>query len=116
MDVSPLVRTFLLLFLPYVRRYDEHPACAFDPARLNFAIHVRMGDRQGLLGERPGYFRGLELFMETVSKEVVQKGQQPPLFHVFSETLYPCPPEDTGIFDEFPTWPVHQVRRTAKVL
>ena len=48
--------------------------------------------------------------MDTVSKEAARKELQPPLFHVFSETLFPCPPEDTGIFDEFPSWPVHQVR------
>ncbi|CAM9498525.1 unnamed protein product [Ectocarpus sp. 13 AM-2016] len=29
-----------------------------------------------------------------------------PLFHVFSETLSPCPSTATGLFDEFPTWPV----------
>ena len=56
------------------------------------------------------YFRFLETFMDTVSKEVVRKGLQPALFHVFSETRIPCPSEDTGLFDEFPSWPVHQVR------
>lgn len=69
-----------------------------------------MGDRRVMLGESPEYFHLLELFVDTVSKEVVRRGLEPPLFHVFSETLIPCPPEDTGTFHEFPSWPVHQVR------
>lgn len=69
-----------------------------------------MGDRRDILGESKEYFVLLELFMDTVSEEVVRKGLDPPLFHVFSETLMPCPSEDTGLFEEFPTWPVHQVR------
>lgn len=68
-----------------------------------------MGDRRVMLGEAKEYFHLLEMFMDTVSKEVVKMGLEPPLFHVFSETLIPCPPKDTGIFDEFPSWPVHQV-------
>lgn len=74
-------------------------------------MHVRMGDRRGFLGESLEYFHLLEVFMDTVTKEVVGKGLEPPLFHVFSETLVPCPTEETGLFDEFPTWPVHQVRK-----
>lgn len=70
-----------------------------------------MGDRRASLGASVEYFNLLELFMDTVSKEVVRKGLKPPLFHVFSETLIPCPTEDTGGFDEFPSWPVHQVWR-----
>ncbi|CAM9365547.1 unnamed protein product, partial [Laminaria digitata] len=70
--------------------YEEHPECAYDPARLNFAIHVRMGDRRVILGETREYFHLLEMFMDTVSKEVVRKGLEAPLFHVFSETLIPC--------------------------
>ena len=70
-----------------------------------------MGDRRHYFRheESEQYFILLELFMDTVSKEVVRKGLDPPVFHVFSETLVPCPSEDTGIFDEFPSWPVHQV-------
>ena len=68
-----------------------------------------MGDRRAILGDRLEYFSYLEKFMDTVSKEVIGRGLQPPLFHIFSETLVPCPSEDAGIFDEFPTWPVHQV-------
>lgn len=93
-----------------INRYDGNPECAYDPARLNFAIHVRMGDRPIQGEEGLDYFHLLELFMDTVSKEVVRKGLEPPLFHVFSETLIPCPSQDTGLFHEFPTWPVHQVR------
>ena len=53
--------------------------------------------------------------MTTVSHEVVGKGLEPPLFHIFSETLNPCPSGETGLFDEFPTWPVEldQVRDLA---
>ena len=53
--------------------------------------------------------------MTPVSQEVVGKGLELPLFHIFSETLIPCPSGETGLFDEFPTWPVEldQVRREA---
>lgn len=44
--------------------------------------------------------------MTTVSGQVGEKGLEPPRFHVFSETLLPCPSTETGTFDEFPTWPV----------
>lgn len=54
--------------------------------------------------------------MDTVSQEVVRKGLEPPRFHVFSETIKPCPSADFGLFDEFPTWPValDQVRKRKK--
>lgn len=48
----------------------------------------------------------LELIMDTISAEVVGRGLQTPLFHVFSETLAPCPSGEAGLFDEFPMWPV----------
>ena len=95
----------------YEQRYDETSECAYDPTRLNFAIHIRMGDRRDMLRASLEYFLFLEAFMDTVSKEVVRKGLQPPLFHAFSEALMPCPSEDMGTFDEFPVWPVHQVRK-----
>lgn len=87
-------------------RYDEAPECAFEPSRLNFALHVRMGDRRAI--ERPTleYFRLLETFMEAIREGVVEKGLNPPMFHVFSETLLPCPTADNATFDEFPVWPV----------
>ena len=93
-------------------RYDEEPACEFDSSRLNFAIHVRLGDRRAFHDGTVKYFELLDLFMNTVSHEVVEKGLAPPLFHVFSETVIPCPSEETGLFDEFPIWPVEldQVR------
>lgn len=71
-----------------------------------------MGDRREFQDGTLYYFQLLDLFMSTVSQEVVAKGLAPPLFHVFSETLIPCPPEETGLFEEFPTWPVEldQVR------
>lgn len=70
-----------------------------------------MGDRRAKLEESMEYFHRLELFMDTVSEEVARKGLEPPLFHVFTETLIPCPSEDAGIFDEFPSWPMQQVRK-----
>lgn len=65
-----------------------------------------MGDRRGIQEDNLDYFELLESFMDTVSREVVGLGQASPLFHVFSETLKPCPSADTGRFDEFPTWPL----------
>lgn len=65
-----------------------------------------MGDRRGVEEVDSDYFDLLESFMETVSREVVGLGHASPLFHVFSETLEPCPSADTGRFDEFPTWPL----------
>lgn len=87
-------------------RYDEDLECAYAPDRLNFGLHVRMGDRRAFQEGTLEYFELLEGFMDTVSTEVVNKGLQPPLFHIFSETLVPCPSLDTGLFDEFPAWPV----------
>eukprot|EP00903_Cladosiphon_okamuranus_P019865 g18259.t1 len=86
--------------------YDEVPKCAFDQGRLNFALHVRLGDRREFQDGSDEYFQLLEQIMNTITVEVVQRGLQAPLFHVFSETLVPCPPEETGLFDEFPRWPV----------
>lgn len=93
-------------------RYDENLDCAYDPTRLNVAIHVRMGDRREFQDGTLNYFRLLDVFMHTVSQTVVGKGLAPPLFHIFSETLLPCPSEQSGFFDEFPAWPVQldQVR------
>ena len=71
-----------------------------------------MGDRRAFQEGTLDYFELLDLLMDTVSQEVLQKGLNPPLFHVFSETVIPCPSEETGLFDEFPIWPVEldQVR------
>lgn len=71
-----------------------------------------MGDRRAFQAGSLEYFQLLDRFMITVSLEVVGKGLESPLFHIFSETLVPCPSEETGLFDEFPTWPVEldQVR------
>lgn len=55
--------------------------------------------------------------METVADEFRERGLPEPLFHVFSETLSPCPSTVTGQFDEFPTWPVELDRvRTPRSL
>lgn len=69
-------------------------------------MHVRMGDRRTFQDGSLDYFRHLEVFMHTVRQEVVGMGLETPLFHIFSETLVSCPSEETGLFDEFPTWPV----------
>lgn len=90
----------------YVDRYDENPKCSFDKDRLHFAVHVRMGDRREFQDGNAEYFRMLELIMATISAEVVGRGLSAPLFHVFSETVLPCPSGEAGLFEEFPTWPV----------
>ena len=71
-----------------------------------------MGDRREFQDGTLNYFRLLDVFMHTVSQTVVGKGLAPPLFHIFSETLLPCPSKQSGFFDEFPAWPVQldQVR------
>lgn len=89
-----------------MNRFHGNSNCGYSTNRLNIALHVRMGDRRELQATLPEYFRLLELFMDTVSTEVVGMGLEPPLFHVFSETLMPCPSADTGRFDEFPAWPL----------
>lgn len=65
-----------------------------------------MGDRREFQDGNLEYFQLLELVMSTIEAEVVDKGLPKPLFHIFSETLVPCPSGETGLFDEFPTWPV----------
>lgn len=89
-----------------LHRYDENPKCEYSDTRLNVAIHVRMGDRREFQDGSLGYFQLLDLLMDKFSLEVVGKGLEQPLFHIFSETVIPCPPEHTGLFEEFPTWPV----------
>lgn len=69
-------------------------------------MHVRMGDRHKFTDMHPEYFEHLEEVMSTISQEVTRKGLAQPLFHIFSETVMTCPWDDTGLFDEFPTWPV----------
>ncbi|CAN0180876.1 unnamed protein product [Scytosiphon promiscuus] len=86
--------------------YDESPHCRYDGSRLHFAMHVRMGDRRKFTDMHADYFGFLEELMSAISREVIQKGLAEPLFHVFSETVAQCPSEETGFFEEFPTWPV----------
>lgn len=101
---------------PHCPRYDENPKCSFGKDRMHFALHVRMGDRREFQDGNLEYFQLLELIMKTIAEEVVYMGLPKPLFHIFSETLAPCPSEETGLFDEFPTWPVSldQVRKAQK--
>lgn len=72
-----------------------------------------MGDRRAFQDGSDEYFEMLEDMTDVISTEVVGKGLPEPLFHVFSETLMPCPSEETGLFEEFPTWPLgtEEVRR-----
>ena len=48
----------------------------------------------------------LDKLIFAVSEAVEAEGQLSPQFHVFSETVEPCPSEETGAFDEFPDWPL----------
>ncbi|CAN0162597.1 unnamed protein product [Ectocarpus fasciculatus] len=86
--------------------YDENPRCHFEDNRFNFAVHIRMGDRRAYYDGNPQYFRNVELITETVTDEFRRRGLPEPMFHLFSETLNPCPSAVTGLFDEFPTWPI----------
>ena len=88
----------------YCARYDEHPACDFTEGALNFAVHVRMGDRRTFQLTENEYFERLENIMSTLSAEVVEKGLPEPMFHVFSEVEVPCPSGQPSVFDEFPVW------------
>lgn len=105
-----MVTVFLFSFT--FCRYDEDLQCAFDPTRLNFAVHVRLGDRIASAESLAQHFRLLEELMDTITNVMRENGLQTALFHVFSETKEPCPSPETGLFDEFPTWPVEidQVR------
>lgn len=92
-------------------RYNEtqEEACGgYESSELNFALHVRMGDRRDMEGATPAYFSLLEDFMEVVTEGVVGRGHAAPTFHVFSEALYPCPSQENGTFHEFPLWPVER--------
>ncbi|CAN0282812.1 unnamed protein product [Ascophyllum nodosum] len=65
-----------------------------------------MGDRRPAKRDQLRYFKQIEVFMTTVSEVVLEQGMQPPLFHIFTETALPCPDPKTGLFPEFPMWPV----------
>lgn len=70
-------------------------------------MHLRLGDRSKLIEEDFNeYVALLEAFMDKVTKSLVSRGHDKPVFHVFSETSLPCPSSGSGIFDELPTWPV----------
>lgn len=59
------------------------------------------------------YRRRLDKLMFAVSAAVEAGWQSSPLFHIFSETVEPCPAEETGAFDELPDCPLegNEVRR-----
>lgn len=94
-------------------RYNEIPECGYKSDQLNFAMHVRMGDRRAIQGGlNDDYFVYLQKFMDDVTEAVVSKGLESPMFHIYTQTLFPCPSRTTGLFKEFPLWPVEmdQVR------
>ena len=119
-DKSHAEKRALWSFKPrplYLVRYDEVPDCGYKPTQMNFAMHVRMGDRRAIQGGLDNdYFTYLHRFMDDVTEAVVSKGLEPPMFHVYTQTLLPCPSRDTGLFVEFPLWPVEmdQVRIVCK--
>lgn len=103
----------LVFFLSVFARYDHEPHCRYNHNKLNFAVHVRLGDRvQFLTDTESVYLEYLERFMDHVTESVVLRGLDPPMFHIFSETANPCPSTVNGTFAEFPSWPVEmeQVR------
>ena len=66
-----------------------------------------MGDRTSIQGDpHSSYFDRLHDFMDVVTEAVVAKGLFAPMFHIFTETKLPCPSGETGVFPEFPAWPV----------
>lgn len=87
-------------------RYDQAPDCSYGSSELNFALHLRMGDRREIEQVTFEYFEYLDDFMDTVTQAVLDKGRDAPMFHVFSEALMPCPSTVNGTFAEFPLWPV----------
>ena len=95
-------------------RFNHAPECMYSslPQELDFAIHVRLGDRTTYVnGFEADYMDKIQTFMDTVANAVTRRGFDSPRFHVFSETFYPCPQEESRTFREFPAWPVeeHQV-------
>ena len=90
-----------------LNRYDQRPQCSYGSSQLDFAIHVRLGDRSKLIVEDfEAYIVLLESFMDTVTESVLDRGLDKPVFHVFSETSVPCPSLANGTFAEFRMWPV----------
>jgi len=87
-------------------RYDENPPCDYGDGGLDFAIHVRMGDRRMYQSGTLEYLKMMERIMDQISEAVSEKGLETPVFHVFSETVRRCPSEEAGLFEEFPTWAV----------
>lgn len=67
-----------------------------------------MGDRRVIQDIPDDYFKRLEELMETITSTVLESGLAVPLFHVFTETLMPCPSSETGTFDEMPQWHVNK--------
>lgn len=91
----------------------EPPTCPYSKDRLDFAIHVRLGDRAlGRGGEKgavaiPEPYEGhLSQLMDTIAEEMASYQPLLPMFHIFTETEHPCPSGDNGTFPEFPNWPV----------
>lgn len=108
LDTILATQTFHTFAMPSATppRHNPNPACSYDAGRLDFAIHVRLGDRR-LTQEAPDeYFSVLEALMDTITDSLLKRGLTPPVFHIFTETLQQCPSAETGIFHEMPGWPV----------
>ena len=74
---------------------------------------MRLGDVLPPFEILSKYLSAVEELMDTVTEVVKEKALEPPLFHIFSETIKPCPSLETNSFDEFPTWAIesHQVKK-----
>ncbi|CAM9998318.1 unnamed protein product [Ascophyllum nodosum] len=80
--------------------------CGFDPTRLNVAVHMRLGDVLLPFESLSKYLTAIQEMMGVMTEVVEEKGLEPPLFHIFSETIKPCPSLETNSFDEFPAWAI----------
>jgi len=69
---------------------------------------VRLGDRLDIHGSVQEHLKLLEEFMGLVAVAFSDQGQEPPTFHVFSETAFECPSAEEGVFEEFPMWPIEE--------
>lgn len=88
-----------------------------SPRELNFAIHVRLGDRAAKLNKSIDDYLGyLNVFMYILTAAVTDRGLDQPIFHVFSETALPCPSEENRTFPEFPLWPVEEYQVCYKLV
>ena len=67
---------------------------------------MRLGDVLLPFESLSKYLTAIEEMMGVMTEVVEEKGLEPPLFHIFSETIKPCPSLETNSFDEFPAWAI----------